>query len=89
MKRVVNGLTEAIQYAANEIQEQMLINYIKHFVTGENTFHKLSQECWVKDKKHAFETMVCYIETHADPISTTGEFEWIVSIVNKERSEAY
>ena len=82
-------MTEAIPYAANEIQEQMLINYIKHFVIGENTFHKISQECWVKDKKSAVETMIGYIEPHADPMSTTGEFGGFVSVVNKEHSEVY
>lgn len=43
-QRIVSHLADALPYAANPTQEKMLLEYIKHFATGDNLYHKNSQK---------------------------------------------
>lgn len=86
MGKIVNYLKEAQKYAANEIQKEMLQNYITHFQTGSSQAHKESQKLWVKDVSPTVETNIGFIETYREPSGIIGEFESLVSIQNKERT---
>ena len=87
--RVVENLTRALPYSANQVQENMLLRYIKHFLTGEIDEHKNSQREWIKDKGPVVETNIGFIENYADPMNIRAEFEGFVSIVDKEVSSKF
>ena len=89
MRRVVNSLSRALPYCANENQEQMVLRYIKHFLSGDINEHKNSQKEWVKDKGPVVETNIGFIETYADPLNIRAEFEGFVSIVDKVVSSKF
>lgn len=83
MKLVNHYLGEARKYAANEVQEKMIDEYIEHFRSGDMERHKESQRLWIKDTQPAIETNIGFIESYLDPLRVRAEFEGFVSIVNK------
>lgn len=89
MNRIVENLTRALPYSANAVQENMILRYIKHFLTGDIDEHKHSQREWIKDKGPVVETNIGFIETYADPLNIRAEFEGFVSIVDKEISAKF
>lgn len=50
MARVVEELTEAVKYAANTEQEEMLKHYILSFSKGSIDEHREGSRNWIKDK---------------------------------------
>ncbi|SCU99870.1 LAME_0G06062g1_1 [Lachancea meyersii CBS 8951] len=89
MAKIVQFLQKAQGYAANETQEKMLEQYVKHFQTGSSHAHKESQKLWVKDLSPVIETNIGFIETYREPSGIIGEFESLVAIKNKERTEKF
>lgn len=87
MSKVCQNLELAKKYAANEIQENMINEYIKHFKSGDMQEHKESQRYWIKDKQPIIETNIGFIESYLDPLKIRAEFEGFVAIVNKTESE--
>lgn len=83
MKRIIDNLTQALPYAANQTQTEMLLHYIQHFITGDIDEHKNSQRSWIKDKGPVIETNIGFIETYVDPLNIRAEFEGFVSMVDK------
>ncbi|CUS24607.1 LAQU0S18e00100g1_1 [Lachancea quebecensis] len=89
MKLIAGYLCKARDYAANDTQKSMLDAYIKHFETGSSHAHKESQKLWVKDLSPVIETNVGFIETYREPSGIIGEFESLVAIQNKERTQKF
>lgn len=87
--KIVENLSLAKKYAANENQVKMLENYIASFMTGSMNCHYQSQIHWVKDIKPTVETNIGFIETYRDYLGTKGEWECLVAMVNKERTEKF
>lgn len=84
LRRVAQQLEQALPFAANSAQKEMLERYIVHFRGGDIEQHKASQRAWVRDKGPVVETNIGFIETYLDPLSQRAEWEGFVSLVNKE-----
>lgn len=89
MGLVADYLRKAREYAANDTQQKMLDEYIKHFESGSSHAHKESQKFWVKDLSPITETNIGFIETYREPSGIIGEFESLVAIQNKKRTEKF
>lgn len=89
MKGVVDALTHAKDYVANDHQTRMLDYYIRHFTDGNEADHVESARHWVKDKGPVVETYLGFIENYRDPDCNRGEWEGFVAFVDKEMTKIF
>lgn len=87
--KIAKYFAAAQEFAANETQKEMLTAYERSFKTGSLEAHKESQRKWVKDIGPSVESNIGFIETYRDPYGVRGEWEGLVSTVNKERTEKF
>ena len=89
MKTIADNLEKAEKYAGNDIEKNMLKEYVKSFRTGSLQAFKQSQRYWIRDKGPMVESDIGFVETYRDPHGIRGEWEGFVSMVNKERTRAF
>ena len=89
MGRVVDALQKAIPHAANDIQKNMLREYVESFSSGSHDAHKDGSRHWIRDTSPAVESYIGFIESYRDPSGVRGEWEGFVACVNKEVSEKF
>ncbi|KAL4921945.1 peptidase family M49-domain-containing protein [Aspergillus aurantiobrunneus] len=80
LQRICQLLREAIKYASNPAQKQLLQMIIDGSMAGDLEVYKRSQEIWVTDKAAPVETVLGFIEPYRDPLVVRAEFEGIVGI---------
>uniref|UniRef100_A0A2P2HZ51 Dipeptidyl peptidase 3 n=2 Tax=Hirondellea gigas TaxID=1518452 RepID=A0A2P2HZ51_9CRUS len=89
LKMVNAELALAKNYAANDMEINMLERYIESFKTGSVKAHKEGSTFWVKNKSPAVELYLGFIEVYRDPTNQRAEFESFVAIVNREQSRKF
>lgn len=89
MAKACENIKRAGQYAANEVQKNMMAEYAESFSSGSLLAFKESQKLWVKDLGPDVECNIGFIETYRDPAGVRGEWEGFVAMVNKERTAAF
>ncbi|OJZ92708.1 hypothetical protein ASPFODRAFT_56272 [Aspergillus luchuensis CBS 106.47] len=80
LKRVCDCLQQAIPYAPNAAQVEMLQQIIDSFETGSLEAYRESLRIWVNDKAPPVETVIGFVEPYRDPLGFRAEFEGIVGI---------
>ncbi|GLA68592.1 hypothetical protein AtubIFM55763_005333 [Aspergillus tubingensis] len=80
LKRVCDCLQQAIPYASNAAQVEMLRQIIDSFQTGSLEAYRESLRIWVNDKAPSVETVIGFVEPYRDPLGVRAEFEGIVGI---------
>ena len=89
MKKVVEELKLAKEFAANVTEVKMLDKYVEAFTTGSTKAHKEGSTYWVQNKSPAVEFYTGFIENYRDPTQQRAEFESFVAIVNREQSRKF
>ncbi|KAL8687046.1 MAG: hypothetical protein Q9218_006670 [Villophora microphyllina] len=89
LAKVALHIKKAGLHAANDTQKQMMDHYAKSFGSGSLNAFKESQKLWVKDIGPMVETNIGFIETYRDPANVRAEWEGLVAMVNKERTQAF
>jgi dipeptidyl-peptidase-3 len=86
LKQVCAELSEAIKYAANDLQRNFLAAYIESFQTGSLDTYRVSQRTWVRDKGPRVENIFGFVEPYRDPHGIRAEFEGLVAIADDEET---
>ncbi|CAG2227517.1 DPP3 [Mytilus edulis] len=89
MAKVAENLGKAKEHVANDLEKQMLTEYIKSFTTGSIPAHKDGTRHWIKNIGPIVETYIGFIESYRDPFGVRGEFEGFAAVVNKEMSKKF
>lgn len=89
MPYVISNLTQAVAFAANDKQKQMLESIIESFSTGSLNSHKRGSRFWVMDKEPAVEAYIGFMFTYRDPAGERGEFFGWTSMMNRKLSEKF
>jgi dipeptidyl-peptidase-3 len=89
MGRVVDALTNALEFTANPNQTKMIEAYINSFTTGSIDAHKDASRHWIRDKGPEIESYIGFIESYRDPSGVRGEWEGFCACVNKKVSRQF
>lgn len=84
MSKIADNMANAIPFAANEHQINMLNAYVESFKSGSIESHIESQKEWIKDVGPTVESNFGFVETYRDPAGVRAEWEGFVAVVNKE-----
>jgi dipeptidyl-peptidase-3 len=85
LNRVIDNLEKALSYAEGG-QREVLKDLIRYFKTGDPKDFEKYNISWVKDNP-IVETINGFIETYSDARGAKGEYEGMISFVDKETNQ--
>ncbi|KAL6950935.1 hypothetical protein ACO0QE_000217 [Hanseniaspora vineae] len=90
LTQLTSYLQKALAYTTAPLQQQMLSNYLSYYKTGSFTHHKTSQSQWLQiQPSSTVEYNSGFIESYRDPSGLLGEFQGIVALQNKQRTQGF
>lgn len=89
MRRINENLEKAKQFAANDVEKQMLDKHQQGFRTGDMVTQKEAQICWVQDKSPQVESLLGFIEYYRDPHGVRAEWRGFVLLENQLQTELF
>jgi dipeptidyl-peptidase-3 len=87
LKKICQALSNASLHAANDIQQQVIRQYLDSFQTGDLEKYRESQRIWVKDKGPRVENIIGFVEPYRDPFGSRAEFEGLVGIADADETK--
>ncbi|KAI1351962.1 peptidase family M49-domain-containing protein [Xylaria sp. FL0043] len=87
LEKICRELSEAANYAANDLQKEYLRASIESFRTGSLDTYRESLRIWVRDKGPTAEHILGFVEPYRDPHGIRSRFEGVVAIANPEETE--
>jgi dipeptidyl-peptidase-3 len=84
---ILPSLHNALRYAANEKQKEILLHYIESFQSGDLAAFRKSQKCWVKDVSPSIDNIMGFVEPYRDPHGIRAEWEGIVCVADPAETE--
>lgn len=87
LKSIVVAMQEAQEHASNNIQRELLHQYIESFQTGDLDVYRESQRTWIQDKLPRIENVFGFVEPYRDPHGVRAEFEGLVAIKDPEETK--
>ncbi len=87
LEKVVENLTNALQYTENDEQKLVIEKLIAYYQTGNlQTFNEYAI-AWVKDLKSRVDFVNGFTEVYGDPLGITGAWESLVNFKNIEATK--
>ena len=87
IKKIVDLLGKANQYACNDAQKAYIDKLIEFYTTGDlKTFDDYSI-LWAEDTASPVDFINGFIESYGDPLGMTGQYESIVNFKNEKASK--
>lgn len=82
LRKMCVELTQAADFASNELQRVFIEEYVESFRTGNLAKYRDSLRNWVKDKAPEIENIFGFVEPYRDPHGIRAEFEGLVAIAD-------
>ncbi|KAI1129232.1 peptidase family M49 [Nemania abortiva] len=89
MRRIIDCLENAKQFAANSVQYQMLEAHQDGFRSGDMSSQKQAQTLWVQDKSPKIEALLGFLEYYRDPHGVRAEWRGFVLIENQPQTRLF
>ncbi len=87
LKKVVQNLEKALEYAENKSQKKALELLIEYFNTGDLAKFDEYNIAWLKDTQSTIDYILGFIEVYGDPLGYKGSYEGIIQITDFEASK--
>lgn len=86
ISKIIENLSEAVKYAENDKQRNVLNKLIEYYTTGNLKAFDDYSIMWVEDTDSKVDFINGFIESYGDPLGMTGAWESIVNFKNDEAS---
>ncbi|MDE5646451.1 MAG: dipeptidyl peptidase 3 [Muribaculaceae bacterium] len=86
IKRIVENLEKASEFAENENQKAVIAKLIEYFNTGDLKAWDDYSILWLGETEGQVDFINGFIESYGDPLGLTGAYESIVNFKNNEAS---
>jgi len=85
--KIIENLKEAIKYAENEFQVELLILLVKFYSTGDLSLFDDFSIKWVSELNGSIDFINGFIETYGDPMGMKATWEGLVQLVDEEETK--
>lgn len=87
IERIVTCLRQALPFAENEAQRQVIETLIDYYETGRLATFDAYSILWVRETGSEVDFVNGFIETYGDPLGLKGSWESVVNFKNREATK--